>query len=126
MNSLQEFKKERVQSQIEKNSLDLLIASLPENIYYLSGFDNIGQQILSKTQAYLSYDPGTDCKTIITSVSDIPTLIEGADVDEILAVGGFQFSYNEKETPFRKKLENVTSRRFPSAAEALKNANVIA
>ena len=126
MNSLQEFKKERVQSQIEKNSLDLLIASLPENIYYLSGFDNIGQQILSKTQAYLSYDPGTDCKTIITSVSDIPTLIEGADVDEILAVGGFQFSYNEKETPFRKKLENVTSRRFPSAAEALKNAIVIA
>ncbi len=126
MSSLQEFKKERIRSQIEKNGLDLLVASLPENSYYLSGFENVGQQILSKTQSYLVYDPGTDRKTMITSVSDIPTIIEGADVDEILAVGGFQFSYNEKKTPFREKLENATSRRFPSAMEALKTAIVTA
>ena len=39
MSSLLVFKRERTRSQMEKNSLDLLVASLPENIYYLCGFD---------------------------------------------------------------------------------------
>ena len=75
MSSLLVFKRERTRSQMKKNSLDLLVASLPENIYYLCGFDNVGQQILSKTQSYLVYNLAEDKKTIVTSASDVPTLL---------------------------------------------------
>ena len=123
MSSLLVFKRERTRSQMEKNSLDLLVASLPENIYYLCGFDNVGQQILSKTQSYLVYNLAEDKKTIVTSASDVPTLLEAGQVDEILAVGGFQFSYCDQGIgPLGEKLQKAIQYRYPSAIEALKSA----
>ena len=59
------FKKERIRHVMEKEGLDVLIASLPENIYYLSEYESIGHSILHKTQIFVMFELGKDQTTLV-------------------------------------------------------------
>lgn len=119
MSSLKEFKAQRGRQLADELGIDLLIASLPENIYYYSNFDCIGLKILSTAQAYMVYNPYNQEKALIVSVSDVPTIMENADFNEIYCVGSFQFYIPDLNDNFSAQLAKNIEVRYPSAIDAL-------
>lgn len=116
--ALKDFKYQRGRKVAEREGLDLLIASLPENIFYYSNFYNIGQAILHTTLAFLVYDPHNGKKIIVTSASDVPTILENGEVDDIFCVGGFQF-HIPGDDDFSHRVRAHLQIRYASMVEAL-------
>ena len=83
MSTLKEFKAARGRMVAEKYNADLIVATLPENIFYYSGFFPMGMSHLYSTEGFLVYNPYTEKSDIVTSVSDVPTVLEQSYVDEI-------------------------------------------
>jgi Xaa-Pro aminopeptidase len=122
MLSLEEFKAKRGRQISKKYEIDLLIASLPENIYYYSNFDNVGLKILSTTQSYMVYNPYNEQKSLVVSASDAPTVVENANFNEIYCVGNFQFYIPNLEDKFSSQVAEKIEVRYSTALEALKAA----
>lgn len=122
MNGLKKFKALRGLQTALEYGIDLLVASLPENIYYYSNFECIGLRMLSTTQAYLVYNPYNQEKALIVSASDVPTIMESADFNEIYPVGSFQYSIPDLNDEFSAEVAKNIEFRYSSAIDALKAA----
>lgn len=122
MPSLKEFKEQRGRQIAAECGIDLLIASLPENIYYYSNFDSIGLKILSTAQTYMVYNPYNGEKSLVVSAADVPTIMENAWFDAIYCIGNFEFYIPDREDRFSSQLAKNIEVRYPSALEALKAA----
>lgn len=119
MSTLKEFKAARGRMVAEKYNADLIVATLPENIFYYSGFFPMGMSHLYSTEGFLVYNPYTEKSAIVTSVSDVPTVLEQSYVDEIYGVGGFNFYMPLLgKDAFTDKLDRAIKTRYPSAVDA--------
>jgi len=94
------FKKERIRHVMEKEGLEVLIASLPENIYYLSGYESIGHRILNKTQIFVMFELGKDQTTLVIPLEEVPTAFERFPEFNITSFGNFHFAYSEGNLEF--------------------------
>lgn len=91
--TLPEYRRSRIAKAAADAECDLIIASLPANINYTSGYRSIGQDLLHRTQAYTVFVPETSCVIFVVSVAEIPSVVEVAGMDaEIFCFGGFQFA----------------------------------
>lgn len=53
---LKAFRRRRVQEAMKDSNVQILIASLPQNIAYLTGgYVSVGQNVLCSSQAYVAY-----------------------------------------------------------------------
>ena len=73
MNRVQAFQRQRIERAMEKHSVDVIIASVPQHIRYLTGFAALGPTYHAKTQNYAVYYPAEKKTYIINSMSDAPT-----------------------------------------------------
>ena len=94
------FRKERIRNIMEKEGLDVLIASLPENIYYLSEYESVGHRILHKTQIFVIFELGKDQTTLVIPLAEVPTAFERFPEFNITSFGNFHFAYSEGNLEF--------------------------
>lgn len=118
MGTLQSFRAERGRLIAGRHSLDLFILSLPENIYYFSGYHPIMMNTLYSAEGYLIYDPYSGKKALVVSPSDIPTILEQGYDGEIYPFGAFRF-YNPMTDGLGKALQSKIETCYPSVIEAL-------
>ncbi|MEH7254881.1 Xaa-Pro peptidase family protein [Neobacillus niacini] len=120
MSNFASFKKNRIQTTMEKHNLDVLIATLPENLYYLSCFKSISHRILNRVQAFAMYVRKNDELTMIVPCADVATLIEQHEDANVVCFGNFFFSFPDiAQSQSTKKIKQITKNRFASSMEAL-------
>ena len=94
------FKKKRIGNVMEKEGLDVLIASCPENVYYLSEYESIGHRMLFKAQIFAMLEIGKDQTTLVIPLAEVPTALERFPGHNMTCFGNFYFTYNECDLEF--------------------------
>ena len=92
---LKAFRRSRVQEAMKDSNVQILIASLPQNIAYLTGgYVSVGQNVLCSSQAYVAYLLPEDKLYYIVGHAEIPSVLEfeGGNA-EIVPFGAFRFAY---------------------------------
>lgn len=92
---LKAFRRSRVQEAMKDSNVQILIASLPQNIAYLTGgYVSVGQNVLCSSQAYAAYLLPEDKLYYIVGHAEIPSVLEfeGGNA-EIVPFGAFRFAY---------------------------------
>jgi len=78
---------------MEKEGLDVLIASFPENIYYLSGYESVVHRTLYKAQVFAMFELGKDQTTLVIPLAEVPTALERFPEYKMTCFGKFYFAY---------------------------------
>ena len=118
MINLTEYRNQRSREISEKFHIDALILSLPEHIHYFSGFFPAGMKILHTTESYLVLNPNNGRMGLITSASDVPTILENGYEQNIYPMGSFTFSLPNEDT-FSQKIASILTTRYYKEAEAI-------
>jgi Xaa-Pro dipeptidase len=105
---------------LERN-IDLIIATTPENIRYLTGYSSISHQILRGTQVYAAM--ARDGRVVfVAGRADLPSAVEaGLRPSQFYAYGNFQFRFLENATHL-SELEDCIARSDATWLDALKRA----
>ena len=85
----------RVQEAMKDSNVQILIASLPQNIAYLTGgYVSVGQNVLCSSQAYVAYLLPEGKLYCIVGHAEIPSVLEfeGGNA-EIVPFGALRFAY---------------------------------
>jgi Xaa-Pro dipeptidase len=103
------------------HDIDLMIATTPENISYLTGYTSISHQILRGTQVYAVANRNGEV-ALVAGRADLPSAIEGGfSPSQFFCYGNFQFEFRNSSSDFR-----VLQERFDNPAstplEALQRA----
>lgn len=124
MNRVQAFQRQRIERAMEKHSVDVIIASVPQHIRYLTGFAALGPTYHAKTQNYAVYYPAEKKTYIINSMSDAPTAFDDVPDGELVLYGPFRFAYPDESTEytraFAKKTQDITASPADSLIEVMR------
>lgn len=114
--------RQRLANQMVQYGLDVLIASTPENVGYLTGFWTITQQIEAGVQTYALFTHSSKRTALIASVGDIMSNIRLIQPKQLLIVPYSIFYVNEgkilSETDQHIK-EILNTKKRNSAVDAL-------
>jgi len=121
MISFEDFKKQRIQRLMKENNLDALIATLPQNIYYMTGYESIGHEILHSTQIFALYDLKSDEFSLVIPRAEIPTAIERFPEYNMTPFGTFFYAYALEAQGF-DKIKSITEKSEASVWQALDKA----
>ena len=89
---LQAYRQQRMAMAAEAANVDVLVASLPSNIQYMTEYVSVGQFVLHRTQAYTVFVPAERRTIYVVSIAEIPSVIEHAgETAEIFTFGTFYF-----------------------------------
>ncbi|NLI71087.1 MAG: aminopeptidase P family protein [Firmicutes bacterium] len=111
-----DFKKERIETAMVEHGLTALVASLPENIYYMSGYESIGHQILSRNLIFAVYGVDKNEVSLVIPTAEVPTALERFPNTDIHAFGEFFFTFPAGGI---ENIENIISRREQDSLRAL-------
>jgi len=121
MTSLRIFVANRLQATLNNNSIDLLIASSPDCIKYVSGYYPVVPSFLSTVEAYCVCS-GSGEKIFICAASDIPNAVESDAFDDIYIYDNFYFNILDNSTAFNDSVRNVFNNSFPTPSDAISAA----
>lgn len=117
---LQQYRKSRIQKAMAESGADIIIASAPQHILYLTGFIGLGATYHPKTQNYAIYDPGKDKVYIVVSLSDAATAVEQSPDATIVGYGAFRFFVDdEQKTSYCNDFCNRVTAKASNQAEAI-------
>lgn len=115
---LKEFRNHRVQAAMEREKLDVLVASLPEHILYLLNFTILGATYQAKTQNYAVCGRNDD-RFLVISPSDAPTAMDFDPTVKLICHGGFHFDFATPKDDFAELVSRKIEKREASPAEGL-------
>ncbi|MDD4569731.1 MAG: Xaa-Pro peptidase family protein, partial [Tepidanaerobacteraceae bacterium] len=121
MLSLTDFKKQRIQMLMAENNVDALIATLPENIYYMTGYESIGHKILHSTQIFALYNLKADSISLVIPRAEIPTAIERFPDLNMTPYGTFFYAYTPG-VPGLDRIKSITEKSEASVWQGLVQA----
>lgn len=122
MSDFTQFKRQRIESISDKYDLDLLIGSLPENVYYLTGFQSISHQTLNRVQAFSLYHRKNGNVFAVLPRADVATFVEQFENLDAICHGNFFFEFPEDQSPATKKIKSITEAGFDSPTQSLSAA----
>jgi len=102
MTSFEDFKKQRIQKLMQKYNLEALIATLPQNIYYMTGYESIGHETLHSTQIFAIYDLRSDEYSLVIPRAEVPTAVERFPEYTMIPFGTFFFEFAHEGQGFNK------------------------
>ncbi len=118
--TLQQYRKSRIQAAMGQSGADILIASVPQHILYLTGFIGLGATYHPRTQNYAVYDPGRDKIYLVVSLSDSATALDQSPDAEIVGYGSFRFFLDgDTPSPYCDDYRRRVSAEAANQAEAL-------
>lgn len=112
--------KQRVRMALERENLDAIVASAPENVYYVSGYRSLGGSVIRGVQLYAVLN--AQSLALVLSRADVPcALEEGLPENELLSYGGFHFDWQEPEpqSGLPADVQSVLAQSSASPLEAL-------
>ena len=125
MMTLSEFRKARIREVAEANHVDMIVATLPANILYLTnGYVAVNQNVLTRSECAVGYLPEKDKYVYIVGYADLPTVFEfaGMDVDVYYSGGAFFFERTAEGDPFADKIFAGREKALPSTPDAWERA----
>ena len=89
---LKAFRRSRLQAAMQELGTQVLVASLPQNITYVTnGYVSVNQFVLCSTQSYVVYHPADERLIYVVGHGEIPSILEFDGVDaEIVPDGAFR------------------------------------
>lgn len=104
---LQEFRKKRLNAAMESAGADILIATMPANISYLTGgYVSVMQTAMAQAECAVGYVPADGSLFYIVGYSELPTVYEFAGTAAEVYLTGGKFCF-EKEETCRDKFETA-------------------
>ena len=118
--TLKEFRSQRLTAAAQAAGADLVVASLPANVRYISNYFCINTDVLQRTESYALFRPADGAVSIVGSIAELPSMVEDAGMDaDLYCYGSFQFAGVEGD-PLTELLHRVqASRKFDSLPAAL-------
>lgn len=108
---------ERLTATLEREGLSALVATTPENIFYITGFRSLNTAIFRSTNMAVWSPRGT--ALVVPAVDLAPIAADRIPVDHVVTFGGFVCSYAEPLGPDEERIRERGERRAPSPADAL-------
>jgi len=116
---LKAFRRHRLNLAAEQAGVDLLVATLPANIEYVSGYVSVGQNVVHSTQSYALYVPSEDRFLFAVSLAEVPGIVERVGEDaQIFPYGAFRFCHHS-DGFLSKLVQEKSLSSFASGEEAL-------
>jgi Xaa-Pro dipeptidase len=118
--TLKEFRRGRLKLAAERAGAQVLMASLPQNLTYVTnGYVSVNQFVLCSTQSYVVYVPATDRLLYVVGHGEIPSVLEFSQGNaEIFNFGSFRFCCGE-QYPGRTAYERYEGECYATPGEAL-------
>jgi Xaa-Pro aminopeptidase len=109
---------ERLTEVLERESLEALVATAPENIAYITGFRSLSQAIYRRTPLFAIFTRrGT---ALVVPAIEIPAVAtRAADVPHVVAYGEFPLDYDERTDDAERRIRELTAKPHLNAANAL-------
>ena len=120
---LKAFRRSRLQAAMQELGTQVLVASLPQNITYVTnGYVSVNQFVLCSTQSYVVYHPADERLIYVVGHGEIPSILEfdGEDA-EIVPYGAFRFSYDKNFSEL-ERYSRYEAQTCGNAVEALRTA----
>lgn len=117
MKDFMKFKKDRIRAVMDRNELDVLIASLPENIYYMSNYQSVSRKIISRVDVFCLYCRDKDEFSLVLPCSEGPTAFEQLQNFRIYGYGNFFFTV--PDDPAYEHIRDFLTKSSPSSGPAL-------
>lgn len=120
---LGEYRKRRLDNAMEGAGADVIIASLPENVFYVTnGYRTMAMDSLLNAECFVVYSPGDNRLIYVSGYSDLPTILEYAGKAEVVCYGGFRFSKCEEAYEMASCFKKITQECRNSMSDALLEA----
>ncbi len=112
---------ERLTAVLEREGLEALVATAPENIAYVTGFRSLSQALYRRTPFFAVFARrGT---ALVVPMIDVPTVAAGApDVDHVVTWGDFFVDYADSRGDAERRAREWSARPSATAADALADA----
>jgi Xaa-Pro dipeptidase len=108
----------RLTAVLEAEGLDALVATTPENLYYVSGFRSIAHALFRGLELYAVFTrQGTGL--VIPFIDTTGVAAEEIAVDHVACYGKFFFEYADDPGAIGRKVRDWTAAPAPSASDAL-------
>ena len=118
---LKEYRLERLRSACAEAGADMIVATLPANLNYITtGYVCVNQDVLTRAECAIGYIPAKDKYVYIVGYAELPTVFEFAGLDtEVHFYGGaFCFENGDKGNPFVEKIMAYQKEAHPTSADA--------
>lgn len=112
--------RQRVQAVLKGEGLDAIVASAPENVFYVSGYRSLASSVIRGVQIYAVLN--SQSLALVLSRADVPCALEaGLPEAELFSYGGFHFDLQEANPQhgFPMEVQSVLSRSYATPMEAL-------
>jgi len=109
---------ERLTQLLDENAFDAVIATSPENIFYITGFRSLNEAVFHTPQFAVFSRQGT---ALVVPAVDVAIVLDRIDVTHVVAFGGFRAQASEPP-PETKRVVDVMADRAPSPQDALARA----
>lgn len=112
--------RQRVHTVLKSEGLDAIVASAPENVLYVSGYQSLASSVIRGVQIYAVLN--SESLALVLSRADVPCALEaGLSENELFSYGGFHFDLEEAEPQegFPVEVQSVLSQSYGTPMEAL-------
>ena len=119
---LKEYRLARIKKYAEEVHADMVVATLPANLNYLTtGYVCINQDVLTRADCAIGYFPATNKFVYIVGYADLPTVLEFAGNDAEVYFNGGAFCFEQAPgvtDEFVTKIMNYQKQALASTADA--------
>src|SRR5690625_2438651 len=119
LKELKLFRKKRIDLVSNQHNLDLLIGTLPENVFYLSGFKSNSHRMLQRVQVYSLYDRNSEKVSMVIPTSEIAAFVEQNKDFDVFCHGDFFFEITSNNSTDHMRIRDFTDTRFDLPENAL-------
>jgi Xaa-Pro aminopeptidase len=118
------YRIKRLTDAMRASSVQVIIATLPENVFYLTnGFITMAMDSLLNSDCYVVYNAATKKMVYVVSYADLPTVMEfTGPTAEIFCYGSFRFSSYNESFPHTRVFKRLAKESTENAADALLQA----
>ena len=110
--------RQRLLGVLEAEGLDALVATTPENLFYVTGFRSISHAIFRGAELYGAFTRG-GTGLVVPFIDTAGVAADGIACDRVACYGKFFFEYADPPGEVGEKIRKWTREPAPSAADAL-------
>lgn len=118
---LKEYRLERLKAACADAGADMIVATLPANLDYLTtGYVCVSQDVLTRAECAIGYIPYQNKTVYIVGYAELPSVLEfaGNDAEVYFYGGAFCFEKGAEGDEFVDKIMAYQKNAYPSSADA--------
>jgi len=109
--------RDRLLRLLDVESLDALVATTPENVFYATGFRSVEHPLFHGAEYYAVVT--RHGSGLVVPLADVPAALAGATVDHVACYGRFVFEYTEAPGDLGDRVREIERAVRPTPLESL-------